>query len=71
MAVGGESEADSVNRWRDRITGENVSSVDLRLHSLLQSVKIADKVCIVSNNLDPIRTLIETLRNNEQEGKKN
>ena len=47
----------------------NVSTVNLPLHSLFQSVtmKIADKVVTESNNLNPYRSLMETLLNYEAE----
>ena len=47
----------------------NVSTVNLPLHSLFQSVtmKIADKVLTESNNLYPFRALMETLLNYEEE----
>ena len=53
----------------DIATTTNVSTVNLPLHSLFQSVtmKIADKVVTESNNLYPFRALMETLLNYEAE----
>ena len=53
----------------DITTATKVSTVNLPLHSLFQSVtmKIADKVVTESNNLYPIRALMETLLNYEEE----
>ena len=50
-------------------TGTKVSTDNLPLHSLFQSVtmKIADKVMTESNNLYPYRALLETLLNYEAE----
>ena len=53
----------------DIATAVKVSTVNLPLHSLFQSVtmKIADKVVTESNNLYPYRALMETMLNYEAE----
>ena len=51
----------------DIVTTTKVSTVNLPLHSLFQSVKmkIADQVVTDTNNLYPFRALMETLLNYE------